>query len=142
MPPRAGRTRPPTRPPAGRWALFGIVLALLALRIAGFVLLVLLIVSTALLVIWFGRPVLLASPSSWTRSGGSRPAPPSPPGCSSPTMRWANTPTGALAARVIGVSGPAAGPQKDHVDSRFWSQPLVEDETHPIQLSDSANALG
>ena len=53
-----------------------------------------------------------------------------------------NTPTGELAARVIGVSGPAAGPQEDHVDSRFWSQPLVEDETHPIQLSDSANALG
>ena len=76
MPPRTGRTRPPTRPPAGRWALFGIVLALLALRIAGFVLLVLLIVSTALLVIWFGRLVLLASPSSWTRSAGSPPAAP------------------------------------------------------------------
>lgn len=57
MPPPAGRTRPS----AGRWALFGIVLALLALRIAGFVLLVVLIVSTALLVIWFGLSVLLGT---------------------------------------------------------------------------------
>ena len=50
---------PPARP-AGRWALFGIVLALLLLRIAGFVLLAFLIVSTALLVIWIGLPLLLA----------------------------------------------------------------------------------
>ncbi len=50
---------PPPRP-AGRWALFGIVLVLLLLRIAGFVLLAFLIASTALLVIWIGLPLLLA----------------------------------------------------------------------------------
>ncbi|MEP6562369.1 MAG: sensor domain-containing protein, partial [Nakamurella sp.] len=42
-----------------RWALVGIVLALLALRIVGFLLVALLIVSTALLVIWIGLPLLL-----------------------------------------------------------------------------------
>ena len=47
--------------PAGRWALFGIALALLGLRIAGFLLFALLIVSTALLIIWIGLPLLLAS---------------------------------------------------------------------------------
>ena len=52
--------RLPPPQPAGRWALFGIVLALLGLRIAGFVLLAFLIVSTALLVIWIGLPLLLA----------------------------------------------------------------------------------
>ena len=52
--------RLPPPQPAGRWALFGIVLALLGLRIAGFVLLAFLIVSTALLVIWVGLPLLLA----------------------------------------------------------------------------------
>ena len=52
--------RLPPPQPAGRWALFGIVLALLLLRIAGFVLLAFLIVSTALLVIWIGLPLLLA----------------------------------------------------------------------------------
>lgn len=68
LPPTSGRQNepmtetarfPPARP-AGRWALFGIVLALLLLRIAGFVLLAFLIVSTALLVIWIGLPLLLA----------------------------------------------------------------------------------
>ncbi len=52
---------PVARPPAGRWALFGIVWALLALRIAGVVLFAFLIVSTALLVIWIGIPLLLAA---------------------------------------------------------------------------------
>src|SRR4051812_4392547 len=49
---------PPPRP-ATRWALVGIVLALLALRIVGFLLIAMLIVSTALLVIWVGLPLLL-----------------------------------------------------------------------------------
>jgi signal transduction histidine kinase len=49
---------PPPRP-ATRWALVGIVLALLALRIVGFLLIAMLIVSTALLVIWIGLPLLL-----------------------------------------------------------------------------------
>jgi len=49
---------PPPRP-ATRWGLVGIVLALLALRIAGFILLAFLIVSVALLVIWIGLPLLL-----------------------------------------------------------------------------------
>ena len=49
---------PPPRP-ATRWGLVGIVLALLGLRIAGFVLLAFLIVSVALLVIWIGLPLLL-----------------------------------------------------------------------------------
>jgi signal transduction histidine kinase len=49
---------PPPRP-ASRWGLVGIVLALLALRIAGFILLAFLIVSVALLVIWVGLPLLL-----------------------------------------------------------------------------------
>ena len=52
--PAAGR-------PAGRWALFGIVWALIALRIAGFVLFAFLIASTALLVVWIGIPLLLGS---------------------------------------------------------------------------------
>jgi signal transduction histidine kinase len=47
--------------PAGRWALVGIVLALLALRIVGFLLFALLIVSTTLLIIWVGLPLLLLS---------------------------------------------------------------------------------
>src|SRR4051794_3501153 len=51
----------PPRQPAGRWALFGIALALLGLRIAGFLLFALLITSTALLIIWVGLPLLLAS---------------------------------------------------------------------------------
>ncbi|MET0863376.1 MAG: sensor domain-containing protein [Nakamurella sp.] len=50
---------PPPRP-ATRWALVGIVLALLALRIVGFLLIAMLIVSTALLIIWIGLPLLLA----------------------------------------------------------------------------------
>jgi signal transduction histidine kinase len=49
---------PPPRP-ASRWGLVGIVLALLGLRIAGFILLAFLIVSVALLVIWIGLPLLL-----------------------------------------------------------------------------------
>jgi len=49
---------PPPRP-ATRWALVGIVLALLALRIVGFLLIAMLIASTALLVIWIGLPLLL-----------------------------------------------------------------------------------
>jgi len=49
---------PPPRP-ATRWALVGIVLALLALRIVGFLLIAMLIVSTALLIIWIGLPLLL-----------------------------------------------------------------------------------
>jgi signal transduction histidine kinase len=53
--------RLPGHRPAGRWALVGIVLALLGLRIVGFVLIALLIVSTALLVIWVGLPLLLFS---------------------------------------------------------------------------------
>ena len=60
---------PPPRP-ASRWGLFGIVLALLALRIAGFVLLAFLIVSIALLVIWIGLPLLLAY--RWPRCAVSR----------------------------------------------------------------------
>jgi len=51
--------RLPPPPPASRWGLVGIVLALLALRIAGFILLAFLIVSVALLVIWIGLPLLL-----------------------------------------------------------------------------------
>lgn len=53
-----GQHPPPA--PAGRWALLGIAVALLGLRIAGFVLLAGIIVSTALLVIWIGLPLLLA----------------------------------------------------------------------------------
>lgn len=52
--------RLPAPRPAGRWSLVGIVLALLALRILGFVLIAFLIVSTALLIIWVGLPLLLA----------------------------------------------------------------------------------
>ena len=51
--------RRPAPPPATRWHLVGIVLGLLGLRILGFVLLAFLIVSTALLVIWLGLPLLL-----------------------------------------------------------------------------------
>ncbi len=50
---------PPPRP-SSRWGLVGIVLALLALRILGFVLIAFLVVSIALLVIWIGLPLLLA----------------------------------------------------------------------------------
>lgn len=48
-----------TPAPADRWALFGITLALLVLRIAGFVLFAFLIASTALLIVWIGLPLLL-----------------------------------------------------------------------------------
>ena len=53
--------RPAAGQPAGRWALFGIVWALIGLRIAGFVLFAFLVASTALLVIWIGIPLLLGS---------------------------------------------------------------------------------
>ncbi len=45
--------------PADRWALFGIALALLGLRIAGFVLFGFLVAATALLIVWIGLPLLL-----------------------------------------------------------------------------------
>ena len=59
---------PPPRP-SSRWGLVGIVLALLALRILGFVLIAFLVVSIALLVIWIGLPLLLAM--LWRRSAAS-----------------------------------------------------------------------
>jgi len=75
--------RRPAPPPATRRHLVGIVLGLLGLRVLGFVLLAFLIVSTALLVIWLGLPLLLmflASRSPSTPSGGSpAAAPPWPP---------------------------------------------------------------
>ena len=46
--------------PADRWSLFGIALALVGLRIVGFVLLAFLVVAVCLLVIWIGLPLLLA----------------------------------------------------------------------------------
>ena len=46
--------------PADRWSLFGIALALVGLRIVGFVLLAFLVVGVCLLVIWIGLPLLLA----------------------------------------------------------------------------------
>jgi signal transduction histidine kinase len=59
MTPMTETARLPPPQPASRWGLVGIVLALLALRIAGFILLAFLIVSVALLVIWIGLPLLL-----------------------------------------------------------------------------------
>ncbi len=54
------QTDTPTTPrPADRWALFGIAVALFGLRIAGFVLVGLLIAATALLIVWVGLPLLL-----------------------------------------------------------------------------------
>ena len=51
--------RLPDPRPADRWSLFGIALALVALRIVGFLLIAALVVTVALLVIWVGLPLLL-----------------------------------------------------------------------------------
>lgn len=53
--------RLPDPRPAGRWQLFGIALALVGLWVVGLASLVLLVVAVALLVIWIGLPLLLAS---------------------------------------------------------------------------------
>lgn len=53
--------RLPDPRPAGRWQLFGIAVALVALWFVALASLVLLVVAVALLVIWIGLPLLLAS---------------------------------------------------------------------------------